>query len=437
MGVITCKFGGTSLADVDQVRRAADIVGAKAERRFIVPSAPGKRTPEDRKITDLLYTWYSIARQGLSVSEVESIIAERFQQLANGLGVQINLDEELAAIAKHAAAFETADFMASRGEYLNGRLLAAYLGAEFVDPVEVIRFDAEGNLDHATYDGLAQRMTGKGRYIVPGFYGARPDGRVKTFSRGGSDITGAIVARATHSELYENWTDVSGFRRCDPTIVPDAARIDVITYQELRELSYMGARVLHDEAIYPVREPGIPINIRNTNDPEDPGTLIVDTREISSTITGIAGRGGFSMISIMKALMNKERGFARRVLSVLEEHDISLEHMPTGIDTISLIVQDEELADKAPAVLSGIQHYCQPDDIGLTTDLAIIAVVGEGMVSSVGTAARIFNALAAAEVNISVIDQGSSEINIIIGVLEADLARAVRAIHGAFDDRTG
>ncbi len=384
------------------------------------------------KITDMLYTWHGLARQGLSVAEVQDIITGRFVELVEGLGVAFDVEAELQAIASMAAESETPDYMASRGEYLNGRILAVYLGAEFIDPAEVIRFDAEGNLDPVSYDGLGQRMTAHHRYVIPGFYGARPDGRVKTFSRGGSDITGAIVARATHSELYENWTDVSGFRKADPALVASAARIDTITYQELRELSYMGARVLHDEAIYPVREPGIPINIRNTSEPSDPGTMIVAHREHSGTITGIAGRGGFSMISIMKALMNKERGFARRVLSVLEEHDISLEHMPTGIDTISLIVQDEELADKAPAVLSGIQHYCQPDDVSLTTDLAIIAVVGEGMVARVGTAARIFNALADAEVNIIVIDQGSSEINIIIGVLERDLNRAVCAIHDAF-----
>jgi aspartate kinase len=323
--------------------------------------------------------------------------------------------------------------MASRGEYLCGRLMAEYLAAAFVDPAECIQFDEEGLLDTVSYELLGRRLEGPGLFVVPGFYGSTPDGRVKTFSRGGSDITGSIVARAACSSLYENWTDVSGFRMADPRIVPNAKHIAEITYAELRELSYMGASVLHDEAIFPVREPGIPINIRNTKAPEDPGTLIVRSRESTTPVVGIAGRRDFTMINIEKALMNKEIGFGRRVLSVLEEHGVSFEHMPTGIDTISLIVQDGQLANHGAAVLKGIERTCQPDRVTLAPGLALIATVGQGMNHHVGVAGRLCTALAEAGVNLRVINQGSSEMNIIVGVEESDLEKAVRTIYNAFE----
>ena len=432
MGLITCKFGGSSLADTACVRKAEAIIKSDPNRRFIVPSAPGKRNADDKKITDLLYAWHGLAKQGLDASEPRGIIAERFEQLASELGIDFDVQKHMEEVAKEGAQHPEPDYMASRGEYLNGLLMAELLGATFVDPAECILFDEEGVLDNKTYDALAKRLTGDGLFVVPGFYGSLPNGRIKTFSRGGSDVTGAIVARATNSALYENWTDVSGFRMTDPNIVPDALRIDEVTYQELRELSYMGAKVLHDEAIFPVRETGIPINIRNTHEPEAAGTMIVAARESTEAVCGIAGRKGFSMITIEKALMNRELGFGRRVLSILEEFDISFEHMPSSIDTVSVIVSDESLANHGPAVLKAIERRCEPDRVELSPGLALIATVGQGMAGQVGIAAILMGALAKAKVNIRVIDQGSSENNIIVGVEEDDLGAAVRAIYEAF-----
>lgn len=432
MNSITCKFGGTSLADAACIRTAEGIIRTNSDRRFIVPSAPGKRTPNDKKITDLLYAWHNLSRQGLDVSQPEGMIRARFAELARELTVAFDVNQHLDEIAGQIAHHQEPDYMASRGEYLNGRLLAELLDATFVDPAECIRFDAEGRLDPVTYPLLGERLEGPGLFVVPGFYGALADGRIKTFSRGGSDVTGAIVARASHSRLYENWTDVSGFRMADPRIVPDAKHIAEITYQELRELSYMGAQVLHDEAIFPVREPGIPINIRNTKEPDHPGTMIVPNRVSDHPVCGIAGQKGFAMINIEKALMNRQLGFGRRVLSVLEEHGISFEHMPTGIDTISLIVHEEELGVHGAAILKGIERQCEPDRVTLTPGLALIATVGIGMNHHIGVAGRLCTALAQAGVNIRVLNQGSSEMNIIVGVEEPDLEKAVRAIYDTF-----
>jgi len=432
MSTITCKFGGSSLADADCFRAVEAIVRSNDERKFIVPSAPGKRRTDDKKITDLLYAWHSLLRQDLDAGQPRGLIAARFEQLATELKISFPVHELLERIAAEAVNYERPDFMASRGEYLNGQLLARMLGATYVEPAECIRFDEEGKLDPITYELLAAKLEGDGAFVVPGFYGSLPDGSIKTFSRGGSDVTGAIVARASASRLYENWTDVSGFLMADPRIVPDARRIDEVTYQELRELSYMGAQVLHDEAIFPVRDSGIPINIRNSKDPENPGTMILARREATDVICGIAGRSGFTMINIEKALMNKERGFGRRVLGVLEEHGVSFEHMPTGIDTISLIVKDEEIVNHGPAILKSIERTCQPDRVSLAPGLAIIATVGQGMAGHTGVAARLTGALADANVNIRVINQGSSENNIIVGVEDRDLESAVRAIYKAF-----
>lgn len=432
MSVITCKFGGTSLADADSIRQAEAIIRADDNRRYVVPSAPGKRYPDDHKITDLLYTWHSLLQQGLSPAEPREIIATRFIDLARALEVEIDIEAELIAIEAEAKTQETPDFLASRGEYLNGKLLAALLDATFVDPQECILFDDAGELKLETYAILGERLKAPGRYVVPGFFGALPDGTVKTFARGGSDITGAVVARATHSTLYENWSDISGFRMADPRIVDNPKYIKEVTYQELRELSYMGAGVLHDEAIRPVREIGIPVNLRNTKEPDHPGTLIVRDRVSEQPVCGIAGRAGFTMINIEKAFMNKERGFGLRLLRVLEEFDIGWEHMPTGIDTMSLIVRDEDLGTNGPALVRAIKERCNPDEISLADGMAIIATVGKGMNHQVGTAARLCTALSEANINLDVIDQGSSEMNIIVGVDEGDLHDAVRAIYKAF-----
>jgi len=430
---ITIKFGGSSLADAACIRCMQDIIQTDPNRRFVVPSAPGKRNPDDHKITDLLYAWHSIAQQGLDASEPRGIIFQRFSELASDLGLSFDIGRHLDEIAAQVLDYDEPDYMASRGEYLNGRLIAELLGADFVDPAEYIKFDARGRLDPASYALLGGRLQGDGLFVIPGFYGSTPEGKVKTFSRGGSDITGAIVARATGSVLYENWTDVSGFRMADPRIVPKAKGIREITYQELRELAYMGATVLHDEAIFPVREPGIPIHIRTTQDREHPGTKIVAHRETKNPVCGVAGIAGFTMINIEKTFMNKERGFGLRVLSVLERHGVSWEHMPTGIDTMSILVREEELKDLGPAIAEDIQEQCNTDSVSITTGLAIIATVGQGMNHHIGVAARLFTALSEAGVNLRVIDQGSSEMNIITGVEEQDLAKAVRAIYNAFE----
>ncbi|GMW03547.1 MAG: hypothetical protein AMXMBFR84_46810 [Candidatus Hydrogenedentota bacterium] len=432
MGAITCKFGGTSLADAECFRQVKSIVDANPNRRYIVVSAPGKRRSDDKKITDLLYAWHGLIRQDLDASQPRGIIAARFEQLAAELQIDFDAHAHLETIAGLGGSHPEPDFMASRGEYLSGLLMAEFLGATFVDPAESIKFNDEGALDPVSYELLGSRLKGPGRFVIPGFYGSTPSGEVKTFSRGGSDVTGAIVARASESDLYENWTDVSGFLMADPRIVANAKRIAEVTYQELRELAYMGAQVLHDEAIFPVREPGIPINIRNTKAPENPGTMILRDRAAAEPVCGIAGRKGFTMLNIEKALMNKELGFGRRVLQVLEENGVNFEHMPTGIDNLSLIIKDEELVHKGTSILKAIDRTCQPDRVSLTPGLAIVATVGQGMAGHVGVAAKLFAALAAANVNIRVIDQGSSENNIIIGVEEGDLETTVRSIYAAF-----
>ncbi|NUM55738.1 MAG: aspartate kinase [Candidatus Hydrogenedentes bacterium] len=432
MGAITCKFGGTSLADASCYRAVADIVKSNPDRRFIVPSAPGKRKPDDKKITDLLYAWHGLLKQELDPVQPRTIIAKRFEELARELQIDFPVQDHLERIASEAAKYAEPDYLASRGEYLSGQLLARLLGATFVDPAQCVLFEDDGDLDSQTYDLLGDKLKGPGIFVIPGFYGSLPNGRIKTFSRGGSDVTGSVVARASKSSLYENWTDVSGFLVADPRIVPEARGIPEITYRELRELSYMGANVLHDEAIFPVREPGIPINIRNTKKPEHPGTMILAERVSREPIVGIAGRKGFMMINIEKALMNKERGFGRRVLTVLEEFGISWELMPSGIDNLSIIIEDEEVEHKTSAIIKSIRRTCQPDRISVTENLALIATVGQGMAGAVGVAARLTTALANANVNIRVIDQGSSENNIIVGVEEGDLEHAVRAIYHAF-----
>jgi len=434
MGAITCKFGGTSLADANCIKKVKEIILSSSNRRYIVPSAPGKRNPNDKKITDLLYLWYKIAHEGLDASEPEKIIRERFNTIVSELSLNIDINKEIDEIAKNAGIFDTPDYMASRGEYLNGKIIAEYLGAKFVEPAKCIFFNESGFLDTKTYDILGEQLQGSGLFVVPGFYGSLPDGSIKTFPRGGSDITGAIVARASKSILYENWTDVNGFRMADPKIVPNAKRIEEITYQELRELSYMGATVLHDESIYPVLETGIPIHIKNTHEPENPGTMIVKSRIPKGPVCGIAGLGGFSMINIEKTFMNKERGFGLKVLSVLDEFDVLWEHIPTGIDTMSVIIRNNALGNKGQLIVDAIKKRCNTDDVSISKGLAMIATVGLGMNHHIGVAARLCSALAQAQVNIRVIDQGSSEMNILIGVDESDLNKSIQAIYNAFED---
>lgn len=429
------KFGGSSLASAKQFKKVKDIIMADKSRRYVIPSAPGKRTTNDEKVTDLLYACYSAASEGRSYKKIFDAITARYEQIITGLDLNVNLDFEFKTIEENFVAKKGRDYAASRGEYLNGIIMAAYLGYEFIDAADVICFDADGSfLSEKTNQELAARLSKVSKAVIPGFYGSMPDGSVKTFSRGGSDITGSLVARAVHADLYENWTDVSGFLVADPRIVDNPEPIETITYRELRELSYMGASVLHEEAIFPVRKEGIPINIRNTNRPSDPGTMIVEStlKRPHYTITGIAGRKGFCAVNIEKAMMNAEIGFGRKVLDVFEKYGISFEHMPSGIDTMSIFVQQSLFEEHEQSVIAGIHRAVEPDHIELDSDLALIAVVGRGMKSARGTAGRIFSALAHARVNVKMIDQGSSELNIIVGVRNEDFETAVKAVYDIF-----
>ncbi len=436
MGIKVCKFGGTSLADAGQIRKVQDVVNSDAKRRYIVPSAPGKRGSDDRKITDLLYLCHGHAKQHIPFDGVFELITDRYHDIITQLGLSMDLSKYLEKIKTDIAEGASVDYAASRGEYLCGRIIAQLLDYPFVDAADIICFNAGGRFDaEKTQQRVSDRLSGTEQAVIPGFYGQLPDGQIKTFSRGGSDVTGAIVARGVGADVYENWTDVSGLLMTDPRVVDNPETIDTITYRELRELAYMGATVLHDEAIFPVRKAGIPVNIRNTNRPDDAGTMIVDEAQPithQGTISGIAGRKEFTVISIEKALMNQEMGFGRRVLSVLEVHGISFEHMPSGIDTMSLVIADAQLEGKLDAVLEDLKNECRPDTVDVYPNMALIATVGRGMSHTPGTAAKLFAALAAAKVNIRMIDQGSSEINIIVGVETADFEKAVRAIYKAF-----
>ena len=429
------KFGGSSLANAEQFQKVGDIIRSDESRRYVVPSAPGKRFSADTKVTDLLYTCYGKAEAGEDFTDVLTEIKGRFYEIIKGLNLDLSLEEEFRQIEADFKAHAGNEYAASRGEFLNGKVMAAYLGYEFIDSATVIRFDKNGNFDADKTDKLlSKRLQKCERAVVPGFYGGMEDGTVKTFSRGGSDVTGSLVAKAIHADIYENWTDVSGFLVTDPRIVDNPAVIETITYRELRELSYMGATVLHEDAIFPVRKEGIPINIRNTNRPEDKGTFIVEStcRKPKYVITGIAGKKGFCSINIEKSMMNSELGFGRKVLQVFEDQGISFEHVPSGIDTMTVYVHQDEFEEKEQQVIAGIHRAVQPDFVEMESDLALIAVVGRGMKSQRGTAGRVFSALAHAHVNVKMIDQGSSELNIIIGVENRDFETAVKAIYDIF-----
>ena len=429
------KFGGSSLASARQFKKVGDIIRADKSRRYVVPSAPGKRNDKDEKVTDLLYQCYAAASKGGAYKKILEKIKSRYEDIIEGLDLNLNLDHEFGKIEENFISGAGREYAASRGEYLNGLVMSAYLGIEFIDAAEVIFFDDQGNLDaDFTNQELSERLSHAERAVIPGFYGADHKGNIRTFSRGGSDITGSLVAKAIHADMYENWTDVSGFLVADPRIVKNPEVIETITYKELRELAYMGASVLHEDAIFPVRKEGIPINIRNTNRPEDKGTLIVEStcRKPRYTITGIAGKKGFCSINIEKAMMNSEVGFGRKVLSVFEDYGISFEHMPSGIDTMTIYVHQSEFEEYEQSVIAGIHRAVNPDTVEMESDLALLAVVGRGMRATRGTAARIFSALAHARVNVKMIDQGSSEWNIIIGVKNDDFEAAVKAIYDIF-----
>ena len=429
------KFGGSSLADAKQFKKVKTIIMDDRSRRYVVPSAPGKRFDGDKKVTDMLYSCYAQAEKGYDFKKDLKAIRERYEEINKTLEINFDFTEDFDTIEKNFEDKIGVDYAASRGEYLNGKLISAYLGFEFIDAKDVIFFDESGALDlEKTQKIMAKRLSKCEYAVIPGFYGCAADGKVKTFSRGGSDITGSVVASAIHADLYENWTDVPGFLITDPHIVDNPPTISTITYREMRELSYMGATVLHEDAVFPLRKEGIPVNVRDTNNTEAPGTMIVESTcsKPRYVITGIGGRKGFASITIEKDMMNSEIGFGRKVLQVFEENGLSFEQTPSGIDTFTVYVSQKEFEPKEQAVISGLHRAVQPDLIELESDLALIAVVGRGMKSQRGTAGRIFSALAHAHVNVKMIDQGSSELNIIIGVENRDFETAIRAIYTIF-----
>ncbi len=432
------KFGGSSLASAEQFQKVGDIIRADESRRYVVPSAPGKRFSGDTKVTDMLYACYAQAEEDQDFSASLSAIKDRYYEIIVGLGIDLSLDQEFDKIEENFKKKEGRDYAASRGEYLNGLVMAAYLGYEFIDSATVIFFEKDGTFNaDKTNEVLVKKLKKIKKAVIPGFYGATPDGKVKTFSRGGSDVTGSIVAKAVNADVYENWTDVSGFLVADPRIIKDPEAIKVITYKELRELSYMGATVLHEDAIFPVRKEGIPINIRNTNAPQDKGTMIVEStcQVPEHLITGIAGKKGFVSITIEKDMMNSEIGFGRKVLQVFEENGISFEHMPSGIDTMTIFVHQDEFVEKEQKVLAELHRAVTPDSIELESDLALVAVVGRGMRATSGVASNIFKALAKAKISVKMIDQGSSELNIIVGVRNAYFENAIKAIYNVFCEK--
>ena len=437
MGIKVCKFGGTSMADGNVIQNVKSIIDSDVERRFVVVSAPGKRYSGDSKVTDLLYKCHAEIKSIESFKEAFAAVRARYVSLVKELKLNFDINAVLDETEQRIKEKNSEDFTASRGEYLSARIVAEVLGAKFIDAKDVIFFDKKGLFNaEKSYKAISKALKGVERAVFPGFYGQGADGKVKTFSRGGSDISGAIVARAVNASLYENWTDVSGFLACDPRIVENPKWIKSISYKELRELSYMGANVLHAESIFPVRKANIPIQIKNTFRPQDEGTSILPTSRYvpcGNIVTGIAGKKNFTVIFIEKSLMNAEVGFMSKVFAVLSKAGVSVEHVPSGIDTMSLVIESEQLnEEKLDIILKGIKSAVKPDYLRVLENVALIATVGHGMSSSVGTSARLFSAIAAAEINVKMIDQGSSELNIIVGVDNEDYEKCIKAIYSEF-----
>jgi aspartate kinase len=430
---IACKFGGTSLADASQFRKVAAIIKSHPDRRAIVVSAPGKRHKQDPKITDILLSIHELVSRDMDAGPSLALLRSRYLDIERELGVKADMGAALDEFDAAVKAGADRDWIASRGEHYSARIMAAFLGGTFVEAEHAVYLTANGLVDERTWKELPPKLPAKGICVLPGFYGTGPHGKVKTFSRGGSDISGAILARAASASLYENWTDVSGLLMTDPRVVPDAAPMERVTYRELRELAYSGANVFHEEAILPCKQVGMRIRIANTNDPAAPGTLIVPENQAADRpIAGVAGRSGFCLLQIEKTLMNKERGFGRRVLGILESKGISYELSPSGIDSMCVVIERKSFEEVEEQVLQEIGSACEPDSIEVERNLALIATVGHGMSRRIGVSSRLFTALASVGVNVRIIDQGASELSIIVGVEEADLPKGLRAIYDAF-----
>lgn len=440
MGIKVAKFGGSSVADVIQIKKTKEIILQDPDRKFIIVSAPGKRFEEDNKITDLLYLCHTHMEHKLPYEQLLQVVIDRYTSTARNLGADVDFAEDFTEISKNLAEGCSKDYMASRGEYLSAKIVASYLGFDFLDTEGLIVFDERGFLLEDKTDKLLKAELAKHENaVLPGFYGTYWEGeyagKIKTFSRGGSDITGALVARAADADVYENWTDVSGFLMADPRIVENPKPIQEISYKELRELSYMGASVLHEDAIHPARIANIPINIRNTNNPDNPGTVIKahhDDKESTDIVTGIAGKKDFTVIAIYKNMMNQERGYVRKILGILEDFDINFEHIPSGIDTVSVVISNKDLDGRLDELVTALGNRVDIDSIECFEDMSLIATVGTGMNRRKGVAAKLIGALADADVNLRMIEQGSSEINIIVGVETKDFETSIRAIYNAF-----
>ncbi|HAW45345.1 MAG TPA: aspartate kinase [Sutterella sp.] len=428
------KFGGSSVADANQFKKVRDIVLADDARRFVVISASGKRHAKDNKITDLLYLCQAHVTYHVDYQPLLKLIADRFLEIKAELGLSTPIEDELARFAECLPQLSV-DEIVTRGEYFTSRLMADFLGYPFVDAKDVVAMNFDGSFDfEKTEENLKRVMSEVDRFVMPGFYGQLPDGTIRVMARGGSDISGSILARCLNADVYENWTDVSGFLMADPRIVKNPKNISTITFSELRELSYMGASVLHEDAVFPIRERNIPIHVLNTNRPTDPGTIVRDVEPDPEgpLVTGIAGRKNFVAIEISKKNMSNAVGFIRRVLSIFERYEISVEHVPSGIDSVSVVVNASDVKTCVHEIIAKIQDELAPDAVRLTPPFALIATVGRNMNARPGTSKRLFSALGDAGINIRMISQGSAELNILVGVENDDFARAIEALYNTF-----